>query len=75
MCGLLFLFADAVAEGLQRGSAVHAAALVRSAGIVADEIVVEHPLHLVDGLEPGLATLDAEVFVEQGSMEAFGDAV
>lgn len=55
--------------------AVHAAALVRSLGIVGDEIGVESGLHFLDGLEPGAAAFDAEVLVEQGAVEALDDAV
>jgi hypothetical protein len=45
---------------------------VWSPGIVTDEIVVERRLHLVDGFEPGLAALDAEVFVDPASVRAAG---
>ena len=40
-----------------------------------DEVGVENSLHLGDGLEPGLAPLDAEVLVEQRPVEALDDAV
>ena len=64
-----FFLSDAVDESLGGGSAVHAAALVWSPGIVAAEIVVEHGLHLVGGLEPGLAALDTEMLVKEGSVQ------
>ena len=48
---------------------------MRAFGVVGDEPVVEHLLHLFDGLEPGSAALDAEVFVEHGAVEALDDAV
>jgi hypothetical protein len=38
---------------------------MRPALIVDDEEVVENGLHLIDGLEPGAASLDPEVLVEQ----------
>ena len=66
---------DAGAERRERGPAVHAAALVGPSGIVFDEIGVERHLHLVDGLEPSLAALDAEVLVQQGPVQALDDAV
>lgn len=51
------------------------ATLMRSLGIVDDEIAVENSLHLGDGFEPGPAALDTEVFVEKGAMEPLDDAV
>jgi hypothetical protein len=59
----------------QRDLAVHAAALVGPSGIAFDEIGVARNLHLVDGLEAGLAGLDAEVLVQQGPVQALNDAV
>ena len=32
-----------------------------------EEEGVQGPLHLLDGLEPGTASLDAEVFVKEGT--------
>ena len=43
--------------------------------VVGDEIIVEAFLHFVNRLEPGPAALDAEVLVEQRSVEALDDAV
>lgn len=48
---------------------------MRPALIVADQVVVENGLHLVDGFEPGAATLDPEVLVEQGAVQPLDDAV
>ena len=48
---------------------------MRPLGVVADQVGVQHPLHLLDGFEPGLAALDAEVLVEQRSVQTFDDAV
>ena len=39
------------------------------------EVGVEVGLHLVEGLVPGGAALHAEMLVEQGSVEAFDEAV
>src|SRR5262249_22805509 len=50
-------------------------ALMRPLCIVLEEVGVEHDLHLTDGLEPGLADLDAEVFVEQRAANALDDPV
>lgn len=66
---------QAVDEGLCGCAAVHVAALTGSSLIVTDEEVVENGLHFLDGFEPGAATLDAEVLVEQGAVEALDDAV
>ena len=68
-------FGEPVDEGLGRRAAVHVAALMGPALIVADEEVVENNLHLLDGFEPGSAALDAEVLVEQRAVEALDDAV
>jgi hypothetical protein len=46
---------------LRLGAAIHAAPLVRTALIVAVEIVVENGLHLFHRLEPGLATFDFSI--------------
>ena len=43
--------------------------------VVLDEVVVEDSLHLLEGLEPGAAALDAEVRVEEGAVPALDDAV
>jgi len=43
--------------------------------VVGDEVGVEGGLHLLDGLEPGAAALDAEVLVEQGAVQPLDDAV
>ena len=48
---------------------------MRSALIVADEILVENLLHFVDGFEPCAASLDAEVLVQKRAMQALDDAV
>ena len=50
-------------EGDGGRSAVHDAALMRPALIVADEIIVKNDLHLLDGLEPSSAAFDMEVFL------------
>ena len=48
---------------------------MRSLGIVVDEVLVEDALHLLDGLEPGAAALDAEMFVEKRAVPALDNAV
>jgi hypothetical protein len=66
---------DAGAERGERGPAVHAAALLGPSSIEFDEIGVERRLHLLDGLEPDLAALDAEVLVQQGPVQSLDDPV
>jgi LDH2 family malate/lactate/ureidoglycolate dehydrogenase len=61
---------QAVGEGLGRGAAKHAAALMRSAVTVAAEVGVENLLHLVDGLKSGAAAFDPRVLVEQRAVQA-----
>src|SRR5512139_2149530 len=65
----------AIEEGSVWRAAVHTAALMGPLGVVGDEVGIEGGLHLLDGLEPGAPSFDAEVFVEQGAMEALDDAV
>ena len=43
--------------------------------VVADEVLVERHLHLVDGLEPGASSFDPEVLVEQRAVEPLHDTV
>jgi hypothetical protein len=43
---------------------------MRSLGIVLDEVLVEDDLHLVNGLELGFVTLDAEALVAPFASEA-----
>jgi len=64
-------FGFAVEEGLGRGSPVHAAALVGTLMVVFPEECVEVGLHLRQVFVEGRPALDAEVFVEEGSVEAF----
>ena len=54
--------------------AVRAAALMRSFGIVFNEILIKSGLHLLKGLEPGATALDAEMLAEQGAVPALDDA-
>ena len=42
-----------------------------SPGVVALEVVIEHRLHLLDSFKPGAPSLDPEILVEQGAVEAF----
>jgi len=45
-----------------------------SLGIVLDEVVIEDGLHLVEGLKPGAAALDAEMLVEKRAVPALDNA-
>jgi hypothetical protein len=73
-CGLSFAGMRSE-EGPVRGAAVHATALMGPRGFAGDEVGVERLLHLLDSLEPGAATFDTEVLVEQGAMEALDNTV
>jgi len=66
---------NALDEGLGRGSAVHAAALVRTPGVVGDKVGIQGDLHLLDGLEPSPAAFDADVLVVQRAVQALDDEV
>ena len=46
-----------------------------ASGVVADQIVIQHGLHFLNGFEPSPATLHSEVLVQQRAMEALDDAV
>ena len=56
--GLLWLFADIVAEDFQGRSVLHLLALILSFLIVLVQMPVEYGLHVFDGPEPGLAAFD-----------------
>ncbi|MCA3381845.1 MAG: hypothetical protein ING08_16550 [Roseomonas sp.] len=43
-------------------------------GVVALKVVIEHGLHLLDGLESGAPPLNPEMLVEQRAVEVFKDA-
>ena len=43
-------------------------------GVLAPEVFIQHRLHLLDGFKPGAPSLDPEILVEQGAVEAFTDA-
>jgi hypothetical protein len=45
-----------------------------SPGVVVLELVIEHRLHFHDSFKPGALSLDPEILVEQGAVEAFKDA-
>lgn len=66
---------SSVEEGVDGGFAVHAASLVRAFAIVCSEESIEIFLHFDDVLVEFGAALDAEVLVEQGSVEAFEESV
>ena len=53
---------------------IHAALLMGSPGVVVLELVIEHRLHFHDSFKPGALSLDPEILVEQGAVEAFKDA-
>ena len=77
LCRLLLSFGslDAGRVGLQRGSPLHPATLVRTALIVDRQVRIQRDLHLIDRLEPGPAAFHPEVLVQQSATQAFDDAV
>ena len=48
---------------------------MRTPGIVGDEVIVQHLLHFVNGLEPCAPAFDTEVFIEECAVEALDNAV
>lgn len=68
-------FGQAPDEDVGRCLALHAAALVGSLGMVADQVGVEVGLHGFDAVVELLTPHDAEVLVQQGAVEALDEAV
>ena len=66
---------EALLESLQRRQAVHVAALVGALLVVLDQVSIQVLLHQVNGLIPGLAAHDAEVFVQDGPVQSLHEAV
>ena len=66
-------FWHTVSKGAAGRTPIHAAPLMGSPGVVALEVVIEHRLHLLDSFKPGAPSLDPEILVEQGAVEAFRD--
>ena len=67
-------FRHAFGKGADGRAPIHAAPLMGSPGVVVLELVIEHRLHLLDSFKPGAPSLDPEILVEQGAVEAFKDA-
>ncbi len=67
-------FWHSLSECADGDTPIHAAPLIGELGIVSLEVIVEHGLHLLDGLEPGAPSLEPEMLVELGGIEAFKDA-
>ena len=67
-------FRDAFGKGADGRAPIHAALLMGSAGVVALELVIEHRLHLFNGFKPGAPSLEPEMLVALGGIEAFKDA-
>jgi hypothetical protein len=48
---------------------------MRAFGVVGDEVIVQHLLHLINGLEPCAPAFNTELFAKLLAMEAFDDSV
>lgn len=68
-------FRNAIFERFERCPPLHTAALKGSLGIVDDQVGIECHLRFLDCLEPGLASFDREVFIQQRAMKPFNNAV
>ncbi len=66
-----FGFRQAFKEDRYRRPAVHVAALMRALGVVTDEVGFQIALHFIDTFVEFGPPHDAEVFVEQGAVQAF----
>lgn len=73
--GFRFQVFKSIGEGFKRGSAPQVPALVGALLVVEGQVSVQVFLHFLQSLIPFLAALEAEMLVEQGSMEAFDEAV
>jgi len=69
------LFGDTGQEGLNRRPALHHAALMRSLMVVVMQVAVEVALHLLDRLVPRGAPGHRDLFIEQGAVQSFDEAV
>ncbi len=67
-------FRHALGKGADGRAPINAAPLMGPPGVVGRKVVIEHRLHLLDGFKPGAPSLDPEILVEQGAVEAFTDA-
>ena len=70
-----FRFGQASDEDVGGSPALHAAALVGSISIVADEVGVEADLHGRNAFMEVLVSHDAKVLVEQGAVQALDEAL
>ena len=68
-------FWHALGECADGRAPVHAAPLMGTLGVVSLEVIVEHRLHFLNGFKPSAPPLNPEMFVEQGAVEAFKDAM
>ena len=62
-------------ERLQGRHAVHVASLMGALLVVLDQVSIQIFLHLVNGLIPRFSSHDAEVLVEDGSVQPLDEAV
>jgi len=67
-------FRHAFGKGADGRTPIHAAPLIGSPGVVVLELVIEHGLHFLNGFKPGAPSLEPEMLVELGGIEAFKDA-
>ena len=44
-------------------------------GVLAPEVFIQDRMHLLDGFKPIAPSLDPEMLVKQGAVEAFKDAI
>jgi hypothetical protein len=67
-------FRHTVSKGADGRTPIHAPPLVGALGIVCLEVIVEHGLHFLNSFKLGVPSVNPEMLVEQGAMEAFKDA-
>ncbi len=67
-------FRHAFGKGADGRAPIHAAPLMEPSSVEAREVVIEHRLHFLDGFKPGAPSLNPEMLINQGAMEAFKDA-
>jgi hypothetical protein len=64
-------FPHTVSKGADGRAPIHAAPLMGPPRIVSLEVIDEHGLHFLNGFKLGVPSLNPEMLVEQGAVEAF----
>ncbi len=72
---MLLVFWHSHSEGADGRAPIHAAPLMGPPSVVAREVVIQRGLHFLNGFKTGAPSLEPEMLVELGGIEAFKEAV